>query len=289
MNRTIIGLFGAVLLSSAPYGVEAADLMAPHPVVPYQSTEAEPAVASGWYLRGDIGIGVNAVNRFTEQDIDNPAANQTTGWLKKSIGDSAVFDVGLGYQFNDYLRGDITAQYRAATGFHSTDITTNTLTNENVQNLIDGNVSSTVLMANAYWDITHWNGLTPFVGAGIGAAYNKTTGVHGIAPNNFTPPNTMVGVFDDQGKWNVAYALHAGVSWDVNSRLKLEAAYTFQDLGGAKLLESACYNGTSCATFVPEQYAIKKITTSDFRIGARWLFDAPAAPSYVSYPVVAKN
>ncbi|MDR3376794.1 MAG: outer membrane beta-barrel protein [Ancalomicrobiaceae bacterium] len=288
MNRTYIGLLGAVLLSSAAGGVQAADLTGLHPVEPYNPPVAEPVVASGWYLRGDIGVGINSVSRFSEKDIDSPGANQTTGWLKKSIGDSTVIGAGVGYQFNDYLRGDITAQYRAATNFHSTDITTNTLNNTSVQNLIDGNVSSTVLMANAYWDITHWNGLTPFIGAGLGAAYNQTSGVHGIAPNNFSPPNTMTGVFSDQGKWNVAWALHAGVAWDVNSRLKLEAAYSFQDLGGAKMLETACYNGTSCGTFTPEQYSIKKITTSDFRIGARWLFDQPA-PAMVSYPVVAKN
>ncbi len=32
------------------------------------------------------------------------------------------------------------------------------------------------LLANAYWDITEWNGFTPYLGAGIGMAFLKTEG-----------------------------------------------------------------------------------------------------------------
>ena len=289
MNRMYLGLLGAVLLSSAVSGAEAADLTAPQPYVPYAPPVAEPAAASGWYLRGDIGVGINGLDRFSEAWIDNGDATHTTSWLKKSVGDSTVLDVGVGYQFNDYLRGDVTVQYRTGAHFLSIDNTvdrTGGATNGNtIQNVINGDVSSTVLMGNVYWDITHWNGLTPFVGAGLGAAYNRTSGVSDVTTGTYSG---MVGLFADQGKWNLAYALHAGVAWDVNSRLKLEAAYSFQSLGDAKLLETTCIPSSSC-TSGPEQYSIKKLYSNDFRIGARWLFDAPAAPSFASYPVVAKN
>ncbi|WP_294489165.1 outer membrane beta-barrel protein [uncultured Mailhella sp.] len=32
------------------------------------------------------------------------------------------------------------------------------------------------LLANAYWDITTWNGFTPYIGAGLGMAFLKTEG-----------------------------------------------------------------------------------------------------------------
>ena len=39
-----------------------------------------------------------------------------------------------------------------------------------------GTMGFQTLLANVYWDITEWNGFTPYLGAGIGMAFLKTEG-----------------------------------------------------------------------------------------------------------------
>ena len=170
--------------------------------------------------------------------------------------------------------GDVTLQYRTATPFHGgnqySSVTAGT-TNY-IQNNINGEVSSTVVMGNAYWDLTHYNGLTPFIGAGIGAAYNHTGNTRSMSAGSFLP---QYGQYTDKGTWNLAWALHSGVSWDVNSRLKLEAGYSFTSLGSAKSHLTTCYGSTGSVA-CNEDLTLKNLYSHDLHLGMRWLLDGGA-------------
>ena len=83
-----------------------------------------------------------------------------------------------------------------------------------------GDLAVTTLMANAYLDLGNYSGFTPYVGAGIGGAV-----VHwsDLKNNEICVAGDCTGSAGDSthggyGEWRFAYALHAGVSYDLTSR-----------------------------------------------------------------------
>ncbi len=64
-----------------------------------------------WYLRGDIGIGILSQVNFVFEP--NPL-NGSVDFVSQhaSHGDTVFFDAGVGYEFNNWLRFDVTAEYR---------------------------------------------------------------------------------------------------------------------------------------------------------------------------------
>src|SRR5207247_1737682 len=79
------------------------------------------------------------------------------------------------------------------------------------------------------------------------------------------------GFADEATKWNLAWAVHAGVAYNVSNNLKLEFAYRFLHLGDA--ISGPLHCGTGC-TFSPVE--IRNIESHDFKIGMRWLLNEPA-------------
>ena len=73
-----------------------------------------------WYLRGDVGVGVQSFKSF-----DFTQTNAATGgawpasWRidQKDIKDTAFVGAGVGYQWNSWLRFDVTGEYRADVKF----------------------------------------------------------------------------------------------------------------------------------------------------------------------------
>ena len=268
-------LMTAAMFCGATYGAEAADLSQPPPVINYPAPVAADPGPTGWYLRGDVGVGIVNSSSWYESSIDSPSAGVTTGWINKSVNDTAFVDAGVGYQFTDNLRGDVTLQYRTATSFQGGNYIKNNTTQAVGENSITGATSSVIGLVNGYYDITHWNGLTPYVGAGIGFAYNQmhatSTQQGGFSPNEY-------GVYPTGGQTNLAWALHTGLSYDINSRLKLEMGYSFLNYGDTKAGPLTCY-GSSTPVACNDIFKIHSLTSSDFHLGMRWLLDGQASGS----------
>ena len=70
--------------------------------------------SSGWYLRGDVGVGNQHFKSFDFTQT-NVAVVWPATWRidQKDIKDTFFFGVGLGYQWNNWLRFDVTGEYRA--------------------------------------------------------------------------------------------------------------------------------------------------------------------------------
>lgn len=279
MRRTFLELVAATALLGSAASAMAADVGVPY--APPAPAVIEPISLDGsWYLRGDVGVGVLDQGAWNIGLINNPPKGSSAGWLRSSADDTLVVGVGFGYQFNAWLRGDITAEYRATAKLKGADWWRYP-PNPKGYNAYDGSLSSTVVLANAYVDLGKYWGLTPFVGAGIGTAYNRLTGFTdtggGIAAGSY-------GQFAAKGKFDLAWALHAGLSYEVNHNLKLEASYRYLDMGDAQTGSLTCHPNRCTGG---SSLRIRDLTSNDFRLGARWMFN-PVEPVLAPRPVVAK-
>ena len=265
-------LAGAAAFVMIP-GAFAADFapLAP-PMMPPRVQAPVEECCGGWYLRGDIGVGV--IRNVKWFDADNAAVGGS--FVQQANADTTFIGVGVGYQWNNWLRVDATAEIRGATEFKATD--------SQQFNFFETKLTSLVFLANVYADLGTWWCLTPFIGAGIGTAGNKVTGLTDLGAFS----SGAVGGFgfaDDATKWNLAWAIHAGVAYNVSNNLKLEFAYRFLHLGDALSGTLHCGNGCNSAPV-----EIRNIESHDFKIGMRWLLNEPApAPQPIYQPPVMRK
>jgi len=268
----------------------AADLLPPppnlEPLPPSGSADF-----SGWYLRGDVGMAVNssAIDLKTSPDpiASGGLVGANEGYSNTTLSSSELADVGVGYQFNRWLRGDITAEYRDGGHFQSLYSLNIPSTNTQYANFYRGDVSSFIGLANVYADIGTWYGITPFVGGGIGLARNTLYGAtdtgQAYGPNLGGPSG---GYFKDGSSTNFAWALMTGIDFNVTSNLKLELGYRYLSYGKINSGASNCLNGSgqgngfSAGSCGGSSYSIatSRLASNDFKLGLIWMLGDAGAP-----------
>jgi opacity protein-like surface antigen len=279
----LIGL-AAVLAGWA----RAADLP-PIPSLP--EAESGPAEFGGWYLRGDIGGGVNMTAPELRIAPDPIAAGLAGGFISSAatktfnnatLSPSAMIDAGVGYQFDGWFRADATLEYRAGARLHSQYAARGPASASGVPSQYAefdrGDVSSIVGLVNGYASPGSWYGLSPFVGAGVGFADNRTSGWTVETPLGATG-------YANRSRMSFAWALMAGVDYDLTSNLKLELGYRYLNYGSITTGGSNCggtfftaYCGSGVASAISSR---NRLASSDFRLGLIYTIGGPplaAAP-----------
>jgi opacity protein-like surface antigen len=262
----------------------AADL----PLVPQYVPPVEEF--GGWYLRGDIG--------FSNQRIDGLDFHSHAGLL--SLNQQTGFDtggivgLGVGYQFNNWLRADITGQYRGRANFKGTDVFTfpvGGVVGSGIDNY-NASKSELLFLANAYVDLGTWWGVTPFIGAGVGTSR--------VTISNFTDNGQVDTFFDpnlgpisgsfpgsatatEGSKWNFAWAVHTGLAYKVSPNFTIELGYSFVDLGNGTTGNVAAFN----AATLGNKFTFRDITSHDVKLGVRWELESPAV--YAPPPLIRKG
>jgi opacity protein-like surface antigen len=265
---------GAILVGTVG-GVHAADLLPP-PVEPV----AAPSFGN-WYIRGDVGVGIDQISglRSTFGDGTYPPgfAHESS-----SLNNQVELGLGAGYQFNNWFRADVTGEYRTDSHYSGLEsYSTVGCGGAGVNTCYDGysaNVNSAVFLANGYFDIGTWYGVTPFFGAGVGFSHNTIAGL--------TDTGQGYGMAPDHSKFDFAWALMAGLSYSVTPNLKLEMSYRYLNMGSAQSGGIQCFNTQYCT---PE-YQNFKLASNDIRIGFRYMFAdyIPPAPPLEQPPLVRK-
>ena len=135
------------------------------------SFPSDPVTADdvGLYLRADAGWS------FLE-------------WSGGDDDDAFMLGAGIGYRFSDFMRTDLTIDFSGDYDVGGKDI------------------STTVVMGNAYLDFKNSSAFTPYVGIGAG---------YGFVSNNSD---------------GFALGLAAGVAVDVTENLAVDAGYRFRDI-----------------------------------------------------------
>jgi opacity protein-like surface antigen len=277
-----LALAGGLALG-ASVAAHAADLAYAPPPPPPEPLGLKGTISSGFYLRGDVGVGLQTVGKYHQDDVA-----QFGGTFFGKSDNSAFFaGLGIGYRFNNWLRFDITSEYRGSTSIGVNDIVFNPWINQNQTNTYKGNLTSLVTLFNGYFDLGTWNCLTPYIGAGIGFTQNR---ISGLTDQGSVAGFPTLGYATNGSKTNLAWALMAGVGYEVNKNLTLELGYRYLNLGDAQ-------SGRIVNAFNGDMYAplkAKNIDSHDFRIGMRWNFGDPnccGTPEPVAYappPVVRK-
>ena len=259
--KFLIAAGAASLLSSVAFAADMPSIMPPPPM-----GYAPPPVQDfgGWYLRGDIGM-TNTQAKLHTNLYDTLPAN--TGFQQYGHGfdGGLLFGVGVGYQFNNWFRADITGEYRSKVSFNGTDFFQFN-PGGGLGDTYHGGYQSWVGLVNAYADLGTWWCLTPFVGAGVGAATIKTSGFSDVAtfPGGVGASSYFA---DGATKTNFAWAVHAGVAYKVTNNFTVELAYRYLDMGTAGHGQGHFFDGTAAG---PSTFQFRDMTSQDVKLGVRW-------------------
>ncbi len=236
----------------------AADLLPP-PV--FDDYPPEVSVSNhdtgNWYIRGDIGYVSADVEGVTYQQYQASGAALNTGKFSQHDLDSTwSFQGGIGYQATDYLRVDATLKYMMGADFDGASVggSSNNCAGATFGTIVAGSdcsynddtelESATLLMANAYVDLGTFNHFTPYVGAGIGGAHVKWGDLHNdqtcgaTSTGNDANCSTYDYTHGGESEWRFAWAIHAGASYDVSCRTKIDAGYTYTRVEGGRMFGS---------------------------------------------------
>ncbi|MBY6241038.1 outer membrane protein [Methylosinus sp. Sm6] len=300
------------LLCCAALGVAAGPARAadmPFFSPPDAPIDAQAELGTGWYLRGDVGYA-NITSPQVIADIINATAR--TGSISGSIG--------AGYQYNSWLRTEIALDRSVirpnATGnpiwcpYTARPLNSPTIydsdtgevkipshpagysydPNETCQARTTGNMSRITGLFNAYIDLGSWFGFTPYVGAGLGASYVRTSGAVSyyktsdgspyaadLSPTDGYPLawiNLQNGNYENpnlawapqnwnrnvsKSSWKFAWALFAGASYDLSENFKIDIGYRF--LNSGKYTGLAGFSGAT-----PKSY---DLISHEVRLGVR--------------------
>jgi len=227
-----------------------------------------PIETSGWYLRGDIG--------FTNQSVGsifnaNYAGFASVSNIDKGFDAAPLFGLGIGYTINNWFRVDVTGEYRAKANFHAFDV-----------GALPGggfaddryfvSKSEWLFLVNGYVDLGTWWNITPFIGAGVGTSRNTISNFGDVAICLDSTSCSASGGSDAYGgtasKWNFAWALHAGLGYQIWRNTMIELSYRYVDLGDARSGDLVRFDGTN-NFYNPMEF--NHLTSHDVRVGFRYM------------------
>ena len=269
---SLVAAGAATLLSSAVFAADMA--IAPPPYAP-------PVVEDfgGWYLRGDIGFSNQRVGRLSNPD-DVTFTSQTQSLDFNTAG---IFGLGVGYKVNNWFRADVTGEYRGNSQFYGkAEIT---YPGGIGANTYHGSKNEWVVLANAYVDLGTWWCITPFIGAGVGGARVSINNFsdHGLA-NNGGGAEPSLAFGDTVSKWNLAWAVHAGLAYRVTPNFTVELAYRYLDMGDGLTGDLRTFDGVNLRN---NPMTFKDIPSHDLKLGVRWDLTSPQV--YAPAPLVTKG
>ena len=264
-TRSIIIGLALVLGQTAIASAEGLDLPPPPVMVePVCATCAGPI-----YLKGFIGAANPNVGNiwFEEMEFND------FEFFHMDIKNSALFGLGVGYQLNSWFRFDVTGEYRGRSAFFAQDrypggngtfdIESNLLDETFVPgtNEYTADIESWVGFANGYIDLGKWWCVTPYVGGGLGFASLSVLGLKDV-----NVPNLGVAYARDHTDTNFAWAVYAGLAYDVTPGFTIDLSYRYTDLGDTRSGNLIAYDD-SFVDGAPVH--INDITSHDLMLGVR--------------------
>lgn len=236
---------------------QAADL------IPYEPVPVPPAAMGGWYLRGDIGYSNQHVDELFNVLYESPGVEVFN--QHKDFDGAPTFSAGVGYKLNKWFRADITGEHRSAADFNGADLYS--FGGATFPDNYVAKKSEWLALANAYVDLGSWHGISPYVGAGVGAANIE---ISGFTDSGIGPGGPSIAYGADHDEWNFAWAIYAGLGFEITEALTLDLGYRYLDMGDAQSGNLIAFDGTD---LVDNPMEFNDITSHDVRFGMRYQFN----------------
>ncbi|WP_267550280.1 outer membrane protein [Rhizobium rhizogenes] len=238
--------FDALALAAAMAGASAgAALAGDAPPPEIKMAEVSVKDAKGWYVRGDVGYAVNASRTDTKfRAFDPTGGDYNSGSFDSNrFGGDFSGSLGVGYQFNDLFRADVTGD------FFSGDYDGHVSSGLPCSGGAGGTGCSTKarssfragsLMVNGYVDLGTLAGFTPYLGAGLGATRISWSNVNtiGSCVDGVSGCGGAASVstrYPGDSDWRMTYALMAGVAYEVAPNVKVDLGYRFSHVAGGDM------------------------------------------------------
>ena len=202
------------LAASALTMISVSVAAAADPIIMAEPVPEPPVSAGGWYLRGDISYDFE-----TKGTIFVSTSSSSTSFVDMDFDEAWNVGVGLGYVFNDWFRADITGDIRTPAYWETQET----------------DVAISTIMVNGYASLGKFYGISPYVGAGIGGAYVDWSSINGPVFAG-CPPTCLVNAFADDPEWKFAWALMAGISFDVTQNLAIDAGYRYTAIDDGRMV-----------------------------------------------------
>ena len=252
---------GLVALLAVGAQAQAADILPPAPSLDSPALRGRFGSESGAYLRADAGFGQlrarSAASTFT-----SPLPG--FAFERIQLGRAPMLGLGAGYQFNEFVRADVTGEYRGSASYNTraSYMAAGNCGASRCDDAYRSAFRSAALMGNVYGQIGSWFDVTPFVGLGLGLARTS------VAPLSLAASDDhSAGQAPGATQIRPAFALMAGGAWDLSSTVKIEAGYRYLSLGSARSGAMAC-----ATTAGPCAGQVQKISLAshELRIGLRY-------------------
>jgi opacity protein-like surface antigen len=213
--------------------------------------DADDASDGGFYLRGDIGV----IDQLVTRGGRDLGLVSSLPLVRSRFDRDVAIGGGLGYQLSPWFRSDLTVDHRFEAAFRGTR-----LAPAPFQVLDRADFEATTLLVNAYVDLPLWNRVTPYLGAGVGASYNRLSDAERQVSSDLASGGARL---PSRTQTGFAWALMGGVAFDLGVGFKIDLGYRYAHLGSA---------GTQVVG-LEEPIRAKDIDAHEFRIGARYMFD----------------
>lgn len=141
-----------------------------------------------------------------------------------------------------------------------------------VEDPLHSTVKTYTLMANVYKDFGRFGNVTPYVGAGLGVAYNQ------MGETYFTGTTTLPNRIAGDNDISLAWALMAGIGYQLSDRAILDIGYRYLDMGK---ISSQRHDNTGS---INPKVVVDDLAAHEFKVGLRYHFGASGCceqPAYV--------
>jgi opacity protein-like surface antigen len=267
LNAHKVWILGAAFVLGSALSASAADLggLKDEPVM-----ETVATGPSGWYAR--IDGGYSWYNRPGIEFDPGFTAHGTT------LDGSWTIGGGIGRYFGRGFRGDITVDY-----LFDANVNSEFCGCDGTGHDAKFDFSSTVVLANLYYDFNRGGRFVPYIGGGVGFAHNETSSGSVIDDCGCVEGSIAKGSSN-----SFAAAGMAGISWKIRggepryvgglkdepvavssgNALYLDFGYRFLYLGDVKTGDITWSN--DAPTLDPK---VKDVTAHQFRVGLRYDFN----------------
>lgn len=246
-SRLFASLTFAALMSGSALAADLDNIINAPQEDPYVPVE----VGTGWYIRGDISYdlatstsgsyrtygvasaGPPVTYAYGSADYDNFDYQTGTDW-----------SIGAGYQFNSFLRGDVTVG-NWKRGVYGTDNDTTPCaagfpTAVGCRSIDTATVAAWESMANVYADLGTFVGVTPYLGGGLGVVNLQYSDLENVAECYDASSAAIagcgyVGTHPGESSWRFTWALMAGASYDISKNLKFDLGYRYSRIAGGAM------------------------------------------------------